>query len=151
MFHRPIPLVGPLNIIFVVLFLITFFIRGRIANHGGVNVSNTDMSRLLILLSFVIVSLVLNTFFKWTLPKNHELPYLELVLSIALMAGLAFSLHPVVRGILMAIISLRFFLYAYYTTVPYGHSIFDFFSIAMTTAVIAVLLIPVFPLRRRSP
>ncbi|PKN38106.1 MAG: hypothetical protein CVU62_04405 [Deltaproteobacteria bacterium HGW-Deltaproteobacteria-2] len=143
--------IGPLNILFNVLFFVIFFIRGRIASHDGRNTLNTDMPRLLILLSFVIISLIFNILLKWSLPKNHELPYLELVLSIALMAGFAFSLHPFVRIVLMTFIGLRFFHYVYCATVAHGYSIFDFFSIAMTTAVIAVLLIPVFPLRRRSP
>jgi 4-amino-4-deoxy-L-arabinose transferase-like glycosyltransferase len=143
--------IGPLNVLFNVLFLVIFFIRGRIASHDGRNTLNTDMPRLLILLSFVIISLIFNILLKWSLPKNHELPYLELVLSIALMAGFAFYLHPFVRIVLMTFIGLRFFHYVYCATVAHGYSIFDFFSIAMVTAVIAVLLIPVFPLRRQSP
>lgn len=150
-FSCQLPVVGLLNIVFGALFLVIYFVRGRIARLGCRKALKIDMPRLLILLSFAIVSLIFNILLKWSVPYNHVLPYLELVFSIALMAGFAFSLHPVVRIILMAFIGLRFFHYAYYATVTHGYSIFDFFGVAMMTAVIVVLLIPLFPFRRRSP
>lgn len=151
-FFYQLPAIGPLNIVFGILFLAVFFIRRRVAIFslpGSRAAFAANMPVILTLLSFAIVSLVFNILVKWSGPINHELPYLELVLIMALTTGLAFSLHPVVRILLMAFIGLQFFHYACFATLAHGYSIFDFFSVAMTTAVIAGLLIPVFPINPR--
>lgn len=150
-FFNPLPAVGPLTIIFGVFFLVASFIRRRVATPGGRNALNADMPKLLVLFSFAIVSLIFNTLLKWSGPKNFELPYLELVLNIALLAGFAFSLHLIMRIMLMTFIGLQFFGYVYFATLALGYSVLDFFRIAMTAAVIAVLLIPVVLPGKRAP
>ena len=88
----------------------------------------------------MILSYTFNTFLKWEVSLNHELPYLELIIAIVITSGIVISANRVVRSLLLSFIGIRFSYYIIHASLIHKYEIFDFFNIMIFMTVLFLFL-----------
>ena len=135
-FLYPLPAIGEVQILLSIAILAIYLLlylwkRERLSLPFNLKLMS-------LAIALVLMSYLFNILIKWLPSHNHETPYLELVMAIAIVAGISFSVKYLMIFSL-GIISIRFGYYFIYSSIRHNYHIFDFFNVVVIISVILVI------------
>jgi hypothetical protein len=94
-----------------------------------------DIRIILFFITFSLSSYAFNIFIKWTIPRNHELVYIELIFMIVILSGISFSFGSVLKWFSFGWMFLAFTYFITETSIQHKFPIFDFNNVVVFAGV----------------
>jgi len=135
-FLYPITAIGEVQILLSIAILVSYLLIYILKRQRLSLPFNMKLMSLAI--AFVLMSYLFNILIKWLPSHNHKMPYLELIIAIAIFAGISFSVRYIMMFSL-GMISIRFGYYLIYSSIQHNYHIFDFFNVVVIISAILVI------------
>lgn len=135
-FLYPITAIGEVQILLSIAILVIYLLIYILKREKLSLPFNMKLMGLAI--AFVLMSYLFNILIKWLPSHNHEMPYFELVIAIAIFAGISFAVKYIMMFSL-GMIGIRFGYYLIYSSIQHNYHIVDFFNVVVIISVILVI------------